>query len=86
MTDAPETIWARVKKTTRILGSSVEKSELREWCESYATPEIAQTCGAVEYTRSDIAQARIEELESDVEALIKLYVGSIASSEGTDHE
>jgi molecular chaperone GrpE (heat shock protein) len=70
MTDAPETIWARVKPTVFYRGTSREVSELREWCEGYATPEIAETCNATQYTRTDIhdtAKARIAELEAALE-------------------
>ena len=49
-----EKIWARVKATSRIIGNNREVGEIIEWCEGCATPEIAQTCGATEYTRSDI--------------------------------
>ena len=54
MTGMRDKIWARVKPTSRVIGNSREVGELREWCEGYATPEIAQTCGATEYTRSDL--------------------------------
>ena len=66
MTDAPEKIWARVKATSYTIGTNREVGELRDWCEGYATPEIAQTCGSTEYTRSDIAQARIDTLEAEL--------------------
>ena len=62
MTDAPEKIWARVRTTSYTIGINREVGELRDWCEGYATPEIAQTCGSTEYTRSDIAQARFDKL------------------------
>jgi hypothetical protein len=57
-----------------MIGLSREVGELREWCEKYATPEIAQTCGAIEYTRTDIAQARIAQLE----AALKWYAPHVA--------
>jgi hypothetical protein len=67
MTDLPKTIWARVKPTAVLYGSNREVGELREWCEGYATPEIAETCGAKEFIRTDVhatAKARIAELEA----------------------
>ena len=69
MTDAPEKIWARVRTTSYTIGINREVGELRDWCEGYATPEIAQTCGSTEYTRSDMAQARMDMLKARIEEL-----------------
>ena len=65
--EAPERIWAKVRTFSRFYGVNTETEVRREWCENYATPEIARTCGAVEYTRATLSDAkdkRIDELEA----------------------
>jgi hypothetical protein len=75
MTELPDKIWARVKRVVRFVGVNREVGELREWCEGYATPEIAQTCGATEYTRTDVSDARIVELEAVLQDIASTGVG-----------
>ena len=86
MNKTPETIWARVKPTAVLDGLNREVGESREWCEGYLTPEIAKTCGAIEYTRTDHAQALIaaaerrgmkrDEARADLEKRIAAHAAS----------
>ena len=69
--EAPERIWAKVRTFSRFYGVKTETEVRREWCENYATPEIARKCGAVEYTRANLSDAkdkRIAELEAKLAA------------------
>jgi hypothetical protein len=88
MTDLPKTIWARVKPTVFYRGTSREVSELREWCEGYATPEIAETCNATQYIRTDMhdaALARIAELEAALEYIAN-HAGQTGFKQTATHE
>ena len=74
--EAPERIWAKVRTFSRFYGVKTETEVRREWCENYATPEIARKCGAVEYTRADLSDAkdkRIAELEAKLDRVLREY-------------